>query len=256
MTSRAILIATFIALSAPATVAHADEMFQPQATLTPERKKDQYTLRVETSAPNSCYRAGSVRVGPPASVRLTPEVLAVRVNVSVRRGACAQMVTTLKHQHRRLRLGGKSGKTRVMVFVMQGNEVLGSTSVESPMSPQPPNPPPTDPPPPPAKPPYTSADWNAWVNKMPPGPASFHVTGTVNLPTPGYDAKLVYASPQGINPKELILDLVVTPKSGMFPQVITSVTVRYDKKPYDTAYTGVLIRKADGDAHLKVEEAH
>jgi hypothetical protein len=114
-----------------------------------------------------------------------------------------------------------------------------------------PTPPPTPPTPPTGT--ISTADWHAWVNRMPPGPATFHVTGTVNLPTPGYDVKLVVASPQGINPKDLILDLVVTPKPGTWPQVVTAVSVRFEKAT--DMYTSALIREPDGDGtQVKVEE--
>lgn len=79
--------------------------------------------------------------------------------------------------------------------------------------------------------------------------------GVVRTPTPGYDVKLVPASPQGINPKELILDLVVTAKPGVWPQVVTPTSVRFEQP--DGAYTGVLVRTPDGEGtHVGVEEVH
>jgi hypothetical protein len=165
------------------------------------------------------------------------------------------MVTEVKHRRRGIKLGGRTGKSKVLVFAMLDGKVVGTSSIDLPEHAAPPS---RRPPPPATKgPAITSADWYAWVNLMPPGPASFHVTGAVTLPHPGYDAKLVAASPQGINPKELILDLVITTKPGTWPQVVTSVSVRFDKPSYTAAYEGVLIREPDGDSlHITVEEAH
>lgn len=231
-----------VALCAHAGVARAEEMFEPAATLHAERKRGQYELRVVTTVPSACYAAAGVKRGPPPTVRLTAEVEPVQVLLKARRGACAQAVSRVGHKLRHLKPG--AGKTKVIVFAMLGGKVVGTTSVEIPVSPSP------------GVPAITTKDWAAWVNKMPPGPAAFHVTGTVNLPSAGYDAKLVYASPQGINPKQLILDLVVTPKKGgVYAQAVTAVTVRYDKSPYDGLYQSVMIRKADGDLQLEVGEA-
>ena len=80
------------------------------------------------------------------------------------------------------------------------------------------------------------------------------MAGVVQLPSPGYDARLVPASPQGINPSELILDLQVTRRPGIWPQVITPVSVRYDQSPAEVLYEGVLVREPDGDAvHIDVD---
>lgn len=236
------ILVMVVALCAQAAPALADEMFQPTATLHAERKRGQYELRVVTTVPDACHVAGAVKRGPPPTVRLTADVEPVRVLIRARRGPCAQVVSSVNHKLRHLKLG--RGKTKVVVFAMFEGKVAGTTSVDVPV------------PPTPGTPAITTADWSAWVNTMPPGPAAFHVTGTVNLPSAGYDAKLVYAAPQGINPRQLILDLVVTPKKGgVHAQAVTPVTVRYDKSPYDGLYQSVMIRKPDGDLQLDVGEA-
>jgi hypothetical protein len=90
-------------------------------------------------------------------------------------------------------------------------------------------------------------DWNAWINAKPGGPRSFHVSGVVDLPSPGYSATLQPASPQGINPTELILELTVrAPSGGIWPQVITPVDVRFDQTPLVTNYQTVLVRVPGG----------
>ena len=94
-----------------------------------------------------------------------------------------------------------------------------------------------------------SHDWAAWVSRFPGSPVSFHVTGTVELPSPGYSVTLVPAAPQGFNPNDLILDLKIERLEGFFPQVITPVEVRYDVTPYAGTYTSVLVREPDGDGN-------
>ncbi len=245
MRASRVLIVMFVALCALTAVAGAEEMFQPSATLHAERKRGQYELRVVTPVPSPCSVAGPVKRAPPPTVRLPAEVVPVQVVIRTRRGPCPQVLSQVRHKLRHVKLGGTTGKTKVIVFAMVDGKVAGTTSVDVPA-----------PAPTPGTPAITTADWNAWVDRMLPGPTALHVTGTVNLPGAGYDARLVYASPQGINPKQLILDLVVTPKKGgPYAQALTTVTVRYDRSPYDGQYQGVLIRKADGDVDLEVGEA-
>lgn len=86
----------------------------------------------------------------------------------------------------------------------------------------------------------TCGAWNAISNRMPPGPATFYVTGQCTFPTPGYKVKLVKAVPQGINPDILLLRKVVTPPDGPRPAVLQTLPVRYDQKG-GTNYTHVTI---------------
>ena len=221
------------------------EMFTPSLTLTVE-PDGEYTLYAVTLAPNSCYSAGPARPGIPPTVRLVPEVFSVLLPVKVRSGPCLQVIRPLRHRLRNLKLGDQHGKTTVTAFAMQGDQVLGSASIpvtsthECPQSSLP----------------LDTEDFYAWVNRMPPGPPSFHVTGTVVLPTPGYDVKLVPATPQGINPRDFIMDLQITERPGKWPQVVTPMTVRYDVQDYKGQYASVLVRLPNGEAiQLEVEEA-
>lgn len=86
-------------------------------------------------------------------------------------------------------------------------------------------------------------DFHAIENRMPPGPTSFYVVGTVVFPTLGYEVALEPAAPQGINPRILILDLLVTPPSGPAGTQIDSKSVRWDRDDASTgAYERVSIR--------------
>jgi hypothetical protein len=220
------------------------EIFQPSLHLAIE-PDGEYTLNAVTIAPNSGYSAGRAHPGVPPTVRLSAEVFGVLLEIRVRRGRVLQVLTPIRHHLRNLKLGPSHGKTSVIAFAMIGDRVVGSASIAvTPTHEGPKNPVTVD-----------TSDWYAWLNKMPPGPTSFHVTGVVYLPSPGYDARLVEASPQGTKPTGLFLDLQVTPRPGIWPQVITPVSVRYDQSPARVMYQSVLVREPDGDTiQIDVEE--
>lgn len=220
------------------------EIFQPSVQLAVE-PDGEYTLHALTLAPNSGYSAGRARPGVPANVRLSAEAFGVLLEIRARKGPVREVVTPLHHHLRNLKLGPSHGKTTVVAFAVIGDRVVGSASVPvGPIHECPKHPVTVD-----------TSDWYAWLNKMPPGPTSFHVTGVVYLPTPGYDARLVVASPQGINPAQLILDLEVRPRPGIWPHVVTPVSVRYDQNPASVMYQSVLVREPDDDAvQIDVDE--
>src|ERR671921_935687 len=56
---------------------------------------------------------------------------------------------------------------------------------------------------------WNCSDWYAWHDHEPPGPATLRVTGKCEFRTTGYKVKLKRREPQGINPKDLLLDLIV-----------------------------------------------
>ncbi len=223
------------------------EIFQPLLQLEIE-PDGEYTLHAVTICPNSSFSAGRARLGVPPAVRLVPETFPVMLDLRVRRGLALPVLTPVRHHLRNLKLGPQHGKTMVTAFAMLHGDVVGTASIEVHASQECPR---KD------RPIVDTSDWYAWLDKMPPGPPSFHVTGVAHLPTPGYDLRLVKAAPQGINPKELILDLHVHPRPGVWPQVITPVSIRYDERAATVEYEGVLIREPDGDlTNFEVETVH
>lgn len=79
-------------------------------------------------------------------------------------------------------------------------------------------------------------NWTAWNNTFPPGPSSFHLFGEVEV-DPRAELILTARNPQGINPRILLLDLViVAPTSGGGGTPIYK-SVRYDRYglTYDAA---------------------
>jgi hypothetical protein len=96
-----------------------------------------------------------------------------------------------------------------------------------------------------------AAEWSAWVNRMPPGPASLHVHGKLTMPHPGFELRLAPRVPQGFNPKILMMDLEVRELDGMWAQVLTEMEVSYVEDPYRVGgYTQVHIFYPNGDSVL------
>lgn len=225
-------------------------VFEPYLTLARE-PDDEYTLHAVTITPNSSYSAGRAELGVPPMVRLVPEVQSVLLNLRHHGGHCLQVPKPVRHHLADLKLGPSHGKTTLTAFVMLGMQLLGSASLDVSnlgcVFPGPGKDPTV---------PIDTSDWYAWINRMPGGPASFHVTGTVTMPTPGYEVRLVEAAPQGINPKDLILDLVIKKLPGIWPQVVAAIPVRFDQTPLKVQYESVLVRISDGTSiPIKVETA-
>lgn len=95
-----------------------------------------------------------------------------------------------------------------------------------------------------------SADWAAWINRMPPGPPSLHVEGTLHMPHPGYHAELMPRQPQGINPAILLMDMHLEEVDGPVAQVLTDIPVNYSEDPYDGPCNQVQIFYPNGDSVL------
>lgn len=70
-------------------------------------------------------------------------------------------------------------------------------------------------------------DWSAWHDHEPPGPPVLHVRGECEFPTAGFSVELRRREPQGVNPRDLLLERIVREPSGPVAQVITVVEARY-----------------------------
>jgi hypothetical protein len=106
-----------------------------------------------------------------------------------------------------LRLSGSIGT--------RGIEVMGATRAQQ-----------LDVPPQPA-PQGRCGEWAAWLDRQPPGPPTLHVTGACEFPSAGYTVELRRHKPQGINPRELLLENVIHAPTGVAASVLTTVQVRY-----------------------------
>jgi hypothetical protein len=92
------------------------------------------------------------------------------------------------------------------------------------------------------------SDLKAVANLMPPKPFSLRVSCDV-LANKGQTAELVKATPQGINPKILILDVVIHGR-GAQPG---NISARYEDASYDDQYDEVTARYDSEAQTVKVE---
>jgi len=80
------------------------------------------------------------------------------------------------------------------------------------------------------------SEWEAWHNRRPGAPPTLIVTGKCKFPDESYQAKLRRREPQGINPKDLLLELIVTEEPG-WEEMEPTLEVRYEEQTdfeYDT----------------------
>jgi len=100
-------------------------------------------------------------------------------------------------------------------------------------------------------------DWYAWLDLMPPTPDHLHVIGEVYVSNPGIKPMLVFHEPQGINPRILMLDLLLRQRPGVWPQVFVWRQVRYDKTNRNLRYDQVdILCGGEVIASIPVEEVH
>jgi hypothetical protein len=96
--------------------------------------------------------------------------------------------------------------------------------------------------------------FKAWIDKQPVGPNKLIVIGEVEVPTGGWNVILSPASPQGINPNVIILEIKATPPSGNVIQVITTIPLRYEESPPKHPYTDATIRSPGDEFTIAVQQ--
>jgi hypothetical protein len=77
----------------------------------------------------------------------------------------------------------------------------------------------------PVTPQGTCHDWTAVYDNEPPGPGVLRVRGICTFPSAGFSVELRRHEPQGINPRDLLLDRIVHPSTGEMTPVFTDVDV-------------------------------
>jgi hypothetical protein len=80
---------------------------------------------------------------------------------------------------------------------------------------------------------------------------TLRVYGSCTCPTPGYVLTLRYKEPQGINPKDLLLELISEPPTGPVPDVVWPCTVECALAT-DMEHDTVTVL-GDGGGSVKVE---
>ena len=100
-------------------------------------------------------------------------------------------------------------------------------------------------------------NWYAWLDLMPPTPDHLHVTGEVYVPNPGVEALLVPHEPQGINPRILMLDLLLCQKPGIWPQVLVWTRAKFERTGRGLRYDQVdILCNGNIIVSIPVEDIH
>jgi hypothetical protein len=94
-------------------------------------------------------------------------------------------------------------------------------------------------------------DWQAIHDQMPPGPATLRVTATCTCP-PGRSLELRKKEPQGINPRDLQLELVDIEQGGGYGGGDDETIELEYREDTDIEYDTVSILP-DGPSGIKVE---
>lgn len=94
----------------------------------------------------------------------------------------------------------------------------------------------------------SSNEWAAWINMMPPGPPTLHVTGVLNVESESDGASIVFAGLSKRNPPILLLDVI--PKNIFIPREPGDKKIRlhYTQQAIDGQFHSVVVRLPDGTA--------
>jgi hypothetical protein len=76
------------------------------------------------------------------------------------------------------------------------------------------------------------SDLHAWVDKMPPGPASIHATGKITAPTPCYDALAEFAGLDKSNPPVYLVKVTLRQRPAVCIQVVSNIAFSYAPPNY------------------------
>ena len=76
------------------------------------------------------------------------------------------------------------------------------------------------------------SELHAWVDKMPPGPASIHATGKITAPTPCYDAVAEFAGLDKSNPPIYLVKVTLRQRPGVCIEVLTNIGFSYVQPNY------------------------
>jgi hypothetical protein len=193
----------------PRTRSHRLIDFEQAEVVTLESFPPRYLLVVRGTKP---YLNMRVRLAPLTYIQ-QPEYWGIEVVGKLHGGIGLPVMTPYTAS---IHLDGITGT--------EGVEVLGATRSERLKVP-------------PEEKPGNCGGWEAWHDREPPGPAVLHVQGQCRFPTTGYSVELKRREPQGINPRDLLLERVVHEPTGPVTQVLTTVDVAYQEEtegPYDT----------------------
>ncbi|HEV2157482.1 hypothetical protein [Bradyrhizobium sp.] len=98
--------------------------------------------------------------------------------------------------------------------------------------------------------------FRAWIDRAPGAPPKLVMTGDVRVPTDGWQARLTKRTPQGINPKILILDVSADQPAGAAQEQITTIPLRYEESPPQDEYGQVMIANGRGEIVVNIGRPH
>ncbi|TYL98190.1 hypothetical protein FXB40_06880 [Bradyrhizobium rifense] len=98
--------------------------------------------------------------------------------------------------------------------------------------------------------------FKAWIDRVPGAPPRLIMIGDVRVPTNGWHARLTRRSPQGINPKILILDVSAQESGGEAREQITTIPLRYEESPPLDEYGQVMIANGKGEIVVRICGSH
>ncbi|MGX1322002.1 hypothetical protein AB7M17_005455 [Bradyrhizobium sp. USDA 377] len=97
--------------------------------------------------------------------------------------------------------------------------------------------------------------FKAWIDRAPGAPPRLIMIGDVRVPGNG-QARLTRRSPQGINPKILILDVNAEQPAGAAREEITTIPLRYEESPPQDEYGQVMIAHGRGEIVVSIGRVH
>ena len=86
-----------------------------------------------------------------------------------------------------------------------------------------------------------SRNWRAWVDPEAADGPRLHVSGEVDLPTPGYRIEWRLGPADRAQPPAQAVELIATPPSGMAIQMIATETVAFEGRAISTTYRAVRV---------------
>jgi hypothetical protein len=210
-------------------------MFQPELTLIPQ-VDGTFTLLVRALVPTSCYIAGQLTEGFPPGMSGIPEARPYTFEIKHVGGIfCLEYVHYVSAAVQGIK--PDPGHNYIAVFSSLNGRVVGEATISLPdveklrgvLQAAP------------AAGAIIPGTVHATVFSSIIGPQTLRVTALVATPTPGYKADLIKATPQGINPTILLLQLRLTPPTGPVIQIPSTVLAEYEDKPYTGDFSDVTI---------------
>ncbi|MBR0951384.1 hypothetical protein [Bradyrhizobium canariense] len=98
--------------------------------------------------------------------------------------------------------------------------------------------------------------FKAWIDRAPGAPPKLVMVGHLRVPSNGWQARLTKRSPQGINPKILILDVNAEQPAGAAQEEITTIPLRYEESPPQDEYGQVMIATGRGEIVVHIGRTH